>query len=99
MERSRPKKSFHAEESSNAENTEEIADPNSEVDLERVKGANRLAPAAAEGTIVFPETSDLFSRDLFLCNHLPLFALLTMRPVLSVRLDSVSVECKSICLV
>src|SRR5437879_1586044 len=34
-----------------------------------------------------------------LCNHFPLIRLLTMRPKLSARLDSVSVECKSICLV
>src|SRR6266446_5767363 len=35
----------------------------------------------------------------FLCNHFALTRLLTMRPKLSAPLDSVSVECKSICLV
>jgi hypothetical protein len=34
----------------------------------------------------------------FLYNHFTYFWLLTMRPMVSIRLDSVSVGCKSICL-
>jgi hypothetical protein len=44
------------------------------------------------------ETTDLRTF-FFLYNQLARFWLLTMRPMLSRRLDSVSVECKSICLV
>src|SRR5450631_1160802 len=53
MERSRPKKSSHAEEGSNAENTKESRDPNSEVELERVKGASGWPPPPRRAQLFF----------------------------------------------